>query len=237
VIGSGLRGVPASLFDRRAIRAWCPTCFDGDEPVAAVDGLDTYLALLDLAYHAPVASVDDAASPSLQRRIFDSAYLGAVVPDTDAVHNIIGVTLLRRGQYADAVDAFREALRRREDSVDANRNLGTALAETGRPDEAIGYLRRAVQLDPANGGAQYELGSLLLERSEFAQAAAHFQAALRAMPDSAAAHNNLGVALASSGDVHQAIEHFERAVTLDPAFAEARRNLASAQRAPRHVGS
>ncbi len=238
VIASGLRGVPASMFDLSKVGAWCPRCFDDNRPTPAVAGLDTYLALLDQAYRAPGADVAAVASaPPGRRRILGSAYLGAVVPDTDAVHNVIGVTLLRAGRYGEAADAFREALKRRADSADANRNLGTALAESGQAAEATDYLRRAVQLDPGDGGAQHALGSLLLERREFAEAADHFRAALRAMPDSAGAHNDLGIALASLGQISEAIEHFRQAVTLEPEFEEGRRNLASALKARRHTGS
>jgi tetratricopeptide (TPR) repeat protein len=229
-IGSGTSGVPASIFELAAAASWCPRCFEGERPSPVAAGLDTYLALLDDAYHAPGAG-RAARGAYGERRILGSAYLGAVVPDTDAVHNVIGVTLLRQGQYDAAARAFREALTRRADSVDANRNLGTALAASGHVAESIGYLRRAVQLAPGNGGAQYELGTLLLEQRRFPEAADCFRAAVDAMPDSAAAHNDLGIALASLGDLGQATEHFRRAVTLDPGFDEARRNLASALKA------
>jgi spermidine synthase len=227
-LSSGTSGVPAALIDLSAAAAWCHRCFEGeDSPAPAVAGLDTYLALLDEAYHAPAAA-QTAAGRAGTRRVLGSAYLGAVLPDTDAVHNVIGVTLLREARYLEAADAFRAALERRPDSADANRNLGTALAATGHASEAIAYLRRAVQLAPDNGGAQRELGSLLLERREFAQAADCFRAALRTMPDSAPAHNDLGIALASMGQLDEAIEQFEQAVLLSPNFAEARRNLESA---------
>jgi spermidine synthase len=237
VIGSGPQGIPASIVDLSAVEAWCPRCFDGDRPTPAAAGLDTYLALLDQAYHSPVAAVAAAAGAPAQRRMLGSLYLGGIVPDTDAVHNVIGVQLLREGRYGEAADAFREALKRRADSVDANRNLGTALAESGRTAEAIGPLRRAVQLDPSNGGAQHELGSVLLEHGEFAEAADHFRAALRVMPNSAGAHNDLGTALASMGQLGQAIEQFKQAVGLEPEFDEARRNLTSATQARRRSGS
>ena len=244
-MGSRLGGVPASIFDLSAVGAWCPRCFHGDpsrasgssraasrddQPAPAVAGLDTYLALLDQAYHAPIAEVAAAAlaGPG-QRRILGSAYLGAVVPDTDAVHNIIGVTLLREGRYGEAAEAFRDALKRR-DSVDANWNLGTALAESGQTTEAISYLRRAVQLDPDHGGAQYELGSLLLAGREFAEAEDHFRSALRAMPDSAGAHNDLGIALAERGALDEAIDAFQQALRLEPDFPGARRNLEASLR-------
>jgi spermidine synthase len=228
-LGSGMSGVPAALVDLSAAGTWCPRCFDGEMPSSAAAGLDTYLALLDQSYHASIDEATVAATGGVRQRILGSAYLSAILPDTAAVHNVIGVTLLREGRYAEAADAFREALKRRADSMDANRNLGTALAATGHPSEAIEYLRRAVQLAPDNGGAHYELGLLLLRRREFAEAATHLRAALRAMPQAAGAHNELGTALASMGELNEAVEHFKQAVALDPNSSEAHRNLAFAQ--------
>jgi spermidine synthase len=228
VLSSGRSGVPAALIDLSAADMWCPRCFDGDRPTPAAGELDAYLALLDEAYHAPAGIVAAGASRPRSRRILDSAYLGAVLPDTDTVYNVIGVTLLREARYDEAAGAFRDALKRHADSVDANRNLGTALAALGHVPEAIEHLRRAVQLAPDNGGAQYELGNLLLGEHEFRQAADSFRLAIRTLPDFAPAHNNLGIALASLGNVNQAVEQFQRAVTLNPEFAEGRRNLASA---------
>jgi tetratricopeptide (TPR) repeat protein len=221
-----LGGVPATLVDLTGAVTWCPRCFEGEMASPAAPHIDAYLALLDQAYHASSAA---AGAPPGGRRVLGSAYLGAVLPDTDAVHNIVGVTLLRQGEFAAAADAFREALKRRPDSADANRNLGTALAATGHAPEAIEYLRRAVELAPHNGGAHDELGTLLLERREFAQAADSLRAAVREQPDLAPAHNSFGIALASLGRLPEAIEQFEQAVKLDPQFGEARRNLLAAR--------
>ena len=228
VIGSGINGVPAALIDLSAAAMWCPRCFDGELATPAAADLDTYLALMDEAYQAPAGAAASATTGMRPRRILGSAYLGAVLPDTDAVYNVIGVTLLRKARYDEAADAFREALKRRADSVDANRNLGTALAATGHVPEAIEQLRRATELAPDNGGAHYELGNLLLTRHEFTPAAAAFRLAIRTMPDFAPAHNSLGIALASLGDMNLAVEQFQQAVALDPESGEWRRNLASA---------
>lgn len=228
VLSSGPSGVPAALFDLSAASRWCPRCFNGDRSTPAAAGLDTYLALLDEAYHAPAGARTLEPRHAETRRILGSEYLGAILPDSDAVYNIIGVTLLREGRYAEAAEAFTAALKRRPDSADANRNLGTALAATGHASEAIAYLRRAVQLAPDNGGAQYELGNLLLARREFTEAATCLREAVRAQPDFAAGRNSLGIALASLCETTQAIEQFKEAVNLDPHFGEARRNLALA---------
>src|SRR4029077_3160725 len=136
-----------ALVDLTGAATWCPRCFEGEMASPAAPQIDAYLALLDQAYHASSA---EAGTPPAGRRILGSRYLGAILPDTDAVHNIVGVTLLEEHRFDEAAAEFREALRRRPDSPDANRNLGTALAATGHTEEAIGYLEKAVTLAPGN---------------------------------------------------------------------------------------
>ena len=150
ILTTGPSGVPASLVDLPAAAAWCPRCFNGEQSTQAAAGLDTYLALMDETYHSP--SRTTAGPP-----ILGSSYLGAILPDTDAVHNIVGVTLLDERRFDEAAEEFREALRRRPDSPDANRNLGTALAALGRTREAIEYLEKAIVLTPGNDFVRREL--------------------------------------------------------------------------------
>jgi len=158
VLATDRTGVPAALVDLPSAAKWCPKCFSGEE--ATVDGLDAYLALLDEAYHATSSARlnPDAANVAVNVATnVGSRYLQAVLPDTANVHNIIGVTLLQEKRYSEAADEFRTALKRQEDSPDANRNLGTALAAMGNVEEAITYLSRAVQLAPNNEFARKEL--------------------------------------------------------------------------------
>jgi tetratricopeptide (TPR) repeat protein len=154
----GVNGAPAAFFDLPSASRWCPACFAGDDIAPSAAGLDTYLALLDETYHAPASAARLRPGGG---NVLGSAYLGAVLPDTGPVHNIVGVTLLEEKRYDEAAAEFRAALERQEDSPDANRNLGTALAAMGNVQEAIGYLRRAVQLAPGNVFARKELEALL----------------------------------------------------------------------------
>jgi spermidine synthase len=155
VMASQPSGVPASLVDLPSASAWCPKCFNGE--AATVPGLDAYLALMDEVYHSKTPDRKVRAAPG----ILDNTYLAAVLPDTDNVHNIVGVELLQNGRYDEAARQFREALKRREDSPDANRNLGTALAAMGNVEEAITYLQRAVRLAPQNEFARKELDAAI----------------------------------------------------------------------------
>jgi spermidine synthase len=150
VIGAGLLGVPASLFNLGEVAAWCPACFDGDE-APSVAGLGTYLTLMQEAYAAPVAEVAAAAANG-ERRVLGSRYLGAVVPPradliAEAEYDF-GELDLEAGRYPQAVERFRASLAARPDSAGAHNNLGVALASMGAIAEAAEHFRAATTLDP-----------------------------------------------------------------------------------------
>lgn len=197
-LSTGLMGVPSALFDVADIFAWCPRCVDeAGEP--SVPNLDLYLRLAQQVYVTPVGEAVRAASAAKgERRIMGSAYLGAVVPDSAEVHNLLGLALMRDDDVDAAIGEFQAALARDPTSPNARANLGQ------------------IRLDQ---------GSALLETRRFADAAAALRTAVDLMPDSAEAHNDLGVALASMGRVNEAAAHFQRAVSLKPDFAEAQKNL------------
>jgi spermidine synthase len=154
--------VPASVVDLSQVASWCPGCFVDGAPAPIVDGIDTYLALLDLAYNASpseLARVRRLGGPR-PRVIAGSEYLGAVVPETADVHNLLGIARASRGAIDDAIGQFREALRLEPDSAVTHWHLGAALAATGARQEALEHLRRSVELDPTNELARNDLAVL-----------------------------------------------------------------------------
>ena len=75
-------GVPASVVDLSQVAVWCPKCFAAGRPVPLADGLDTYLALLDMAYKKMALPADGAGSladPRTRGLVESSAYLGALM--------------------------------------------------------------------------------------------------------------------------------------------------------------
>jgi tetratricopeptide (TPR) repeat protein len=168
-------GVPPSIIDVGDVAAWCPACFANGQPVPLVEGLDTYLALMNLAYTAPpigAAQTVPAGTPG--RTIAGSGYLGAIVPDSTQLRAVIadaftrryqrGTDLLHQGQYEEAVDQFREALRLVPDAVQAHNNLGVALASEGKVDEASDHFRRALALQPDFDDARRNLAAAVDRR-------------------------------------------------------------------------
>jgi spermidine synthase len=194
------QAVPASVVDLTKAAAWCPKCFAGDKPVALVEGLDTYLALLGRAYAASapeMARVRNAADRET-RVVAGSAYLGAILPESADLHNVLGIGLAEKGRLDEAIAEFRDALRLEPEAAVTHWHLGAALASRGGLEEAVEHLRRSAQLDPANRQVRDDL---------------------------AAVHNNLGVALVSQGRLDEAIDQFQQALAVHPEFTDARRNL------------
>jgi spermidine synthase len=160
--------IPPSIVDVGSVADWCPTCFDGGKPAAPVEGLDTYLALLNLAYTAtPLGPAQTVADGAGARPIAGSGYLGAVVPRSAQLDSMLkaafvekyerGTDLLVEQHYADAVNQFRAALTWNPDSVEAHNNLGIALASLGRMDEAVDQFRQALAIEPAFEDARRNL--------------------------------------------------------------------------------
>ena len=196
------RGVPSEIIDLDKVAAWCPRCFRNGSPAPAVAGLDTYLALLELTYAASRAEVAPVRRLAEEqgRQVAGSRYLGMIVPESAAVHNLLGISNAAEGRLDTAVEEFRHALRLAPDDAGAHWHLGAALASQGARDEAIGHLRRSLELDPANGQVHNDLGVLLAGQGLMGEAIGHFRRAVALEPASADARRNLEAALQSGGN-------------------------------------
>jgi tetratricopeptide (TPR) repeat protein len=160
-------GVPASIVRVSEVAVWCPACFVGGRPAPIVEGLDTYLSVLDLAYRAPRLAPAQTVATGAGHPIAGSGYLGAVVPQSPQLESILdaafiekyqkGTDLLVARQYPEAISALRSALLWNDKSAEAHNNLGIALASTGRMEEAIEQFRLALASDPEFNDAKRNL--------------------------------------------------------------------------------
>jgi spermidine synthase len=152
--------IPRSLIAVEGIAAWCPAC--------NIDGLNTYLSILKLAYTAPPIGPAQTVAAGGSRPIAGSGYLGAVVPSSPELDTILrsafveryqrGTDLLVARRYMEAIDSLRAALTWNLDSPEAHNNLGIALASSGRKADAVEEFRRALALDPEFDDARRNLG-------------------------------------------------------------------------------
>jgi len=161
-------GIPPSIIDVGDVARWCPTCMVGGKPAPIVEGLDSYLALLKLAYTAPrIAPAQTVRTGAGTRAIAGSGYLGAVIPESQKLDAILeaafveqyqrGTDLLVAHHYPEAIDQFRAALTWNADSAEAHNNLGIALASVGRLEDAIDQFKQALAIDPGLEDARRNL--------------------------------------------------------------------------------
>jgi spermidine synthase len=186
-------GVPGSIVDLQGVSEWCPRCFRDGRPVASLEQLDTYFQLLGVAYDASRAEVARARglAESERRVIAGSAYLGAIVPESPATHNVLGLAQAQRGDLGGAIQEFRRALALDPGDAGAHWHIGAALASTGAYAEATKHLSDSVALDPQNSQAHNDLGLLLAFQGRLDESVDHLERAVALDPQSDAARRNL----------------------------------------------
>lgn len=148
-----------------------------------------------------------------------------VTTDNFIAQNGLGEALAQRGEAADAVTHFREAVRIDPDFPYAQNNLGVQLRRQHQPVEAVAHFREALRTRPDFPEAHNNLGNALVDAGRVDEAITHYSTALRLRPDYAEAHNGLGSALANSNRLDEATVHFSDAIRLQPHGADAYTNL------------
>jgi tetratricopeptide (TPR) repeat protein/2-polyprenyl-3-methyl-5-hydroxy-6-metoxy-1,4-benzoquinol methylase len=137
----------------------------------------------------------------------------ATRPDSAAAR---ALAFHQRGDFARAVDAYREALAFSPNKAELHFNLGTALHALGRLDDAIAAYREAVRLQPGLMVAHDNLGNALAAAGRTDDALASYRAAMRLAPSHPGVRYNVAVALHRSGRVDEAIAAYRDAGTLAP---------------------
>jgi tetratricopeptide (TPR) repeat protein len=158
-------------------------------------------------------------------------YLTAAValrPQSPGARNNLGVALREKGALDEAIAAFREAIRLKNDYVEACSNLGSALKDKGQLDEAIATYQEALRIKKDFAAAYNNLGNALQAKRKGGEAIAAYQEAIRLKQNFAEAHNNLGYVLRRNGQMDKAIAEFRAALRIKNENAEAHYNLALA---------
>jgi predicted O-linked N-acetylglucosamine transferase (SPINDLY family) len=150
-------------------------------------------------------------------------------PDPRRLH-ALGNEHRQAGRLADAIRAYRDALRMAPDSVASLYNLGTCLADTGAREEALGCFRRVAELEPGDAPARFHLGRLSIEAGAHEAALKPLERATSIEPRNALFRLYLGMAQAGADRVEAAAASFRAALELEPGYADAHYNLGNALR-------
>lgn len=114
---------------------------------------------------------------------------------------------LEEEDTAQAIAAYKRALRLRPDCSETWINLGRLYAETGQTEEGADCFRKAIELDPADATAIYNLGVVAQDAGQDVEAVELYRRALGLDPGLAEAHYNLATLFDRGGDPQAAIRH------------------------------
>jgi tetratricopeptide (TPR) repeat protein len=156
-------------------------------------------------------------------------------PTVFHAHHLLGVLLMQRSEFDEALACIDEAIRIEPRFPDSYHSRGKALAELGRRAEATESFNRAlaaidaaIRMAPNFAHAHYSRGRVLEELQRLEDALESYRSALRFDPKHLDALNNCGVLLQDLGRVGEAVPCFEAALALRPDFAPALINLGQA---------
>ncbi len=138
-----------------------------------------------------------------------------------------GSSFQRDGNFAEAVECFREALKLQPENVQLQISLASSLRFSGaRPEAiAIGESLLAQSIAPE---LLMLLGNLHQEEDQFDKAIEYLERALQLSQPTATRLSCLGIAYFRRGDIDHAIELFERSIALQPDYADGHFHLGMA---------
>ncbi|MDI6729644.1 MAG: tetratricopeptide repeat protein [Thermodesulfovibrionales bacterium] len=131
-----------------------------------------------------------------------------------------GLKYERSNQYADAVEAYKKALKIKPDYMDAYVNLGVLYYKLGKYSDAIDAYKHAVKIKPDFQAIYNKLGTVYIVTGKYSAALDTLEHALGIDSRNPDTHFNLGIAYYLNGDKDAAYEEYIILNKLDARRAE-----------------
>jgi tetratricopeptide (TPR) repeat protein len=125
--------------------------------------------------------------------------------------------------YADALDYYRAAIRKKESSALHNK-AGISQLQLLRYDDAKKSFQRAVRLDKKNAEARNNLGVVYYIQQNYGKAVKEYRKAIQLNANSPSFYSNLGTAEFSRKEYQKASDAYLKALEIDPDVFERRSN-------------
>lgn len=135
--------------------------------------------------------------------------------DAASIYNE-GLDLAVRGDYAGAVEKFREAVREDSDLHEASFNLAVTYQKLGLHSNAETVLEDLVTREPGNAEYYFALGNSRFHQGHFSKAARAFRRALDVDPGHLPSLYSLAVSQEKMGRESKAEDSWRRYLELDP---------------------
>lgn len=135
-------------------------------------------------------------------------------PDHGLGWMLLGASLKRQGQLAQALEPQQRAVALMPGRAELLGNLGSTCYHLGRFEEAERHYRDALALQPGHADTLFNLGRLQTRQERFAESAATFSQLIGLQPGDGEAHAELGIARAGLEQWIEAEGHYRRALEL-----------------------
>src|SRR5579885_719879 len=128
----------------------------------------------------------------------------------------VGCKAEEAGRHAEAVTAYKEALRLKPDDEAAWFDLGAAYGLLGQYDKEVSAEQEAIRLKPDDADAWRGLGVAYGHLGQYDKEVSAEQEAIRLKPDDADAWRGLGAAYGLLGQYDKAVSAYQEALRLKP---------------------
>jgi Tfp pilus assembly protein PilF len=173
---------------------------------------------LGLTVRTIVRNTDWADSETLHRSTIE------VVPQNGRAHELLGEVLMRKGDFAQAHEAFGAALRivptyAAESPIFAS-NYGVVLLQLNKLNEAATWFENALAFYPNWSTLRLNLGHTYLRQRRLEEAEQSYRQALIQNPKSVAAYDSLSLLESAQGRYAEALALADAALSIDPELAQ-----------------
>ena len=142
-------------------------------------------------------------------------------PNSSIAHYNLARFLAKRGNQAEAIAHYREALSIRPDDADTHNNLGLLLARRGDLADSLKEFEKAAQVDANYSRAYFNMGRIFAQQGEPEKAVFNYQQAFKLNPNEqeiqlglADAELALARSLAAQGKKEDAEKHYQQALQI-----------------------
>jgi len=137
----------------------------------------------------------------------------------------LGLVYRDWGRPDDEIQAYKQAIRLRQDYTSAYERLGSRYLKSKKYSEAIDVFKQISVLKPGDANASNSMGEAYLEMGRLQEAVEAFRQAIRLKPDFGKAYYNLGKSQLALGNRDGALEQYNILQNLDQDWAERLNNL------------
>jgi len=138
-----------------------------------------------------------------------------ISPSKEYLYLAIGLCNNELGNYAKAIEAYKQAIRIDPDLADAYYNLGLAYDELGFYKDAIEAYKQTIHINPDYASPFYSLGRIYSLNGLYKDSIEAYKQAIRIDPDYANSHLGLGLTYLFIGDKNSALSEYKILKELD----------------------